>query len=116
MLVHGVGSQAMDRATVGRPTAKRAQTCSPRSAILWRLLVALALLLVPAPVSAQSAACSFTLGFATLHDLIPDVVGNCVDNEFHDPQTGDPLQHPTNGLLGWPQSDHWTALPHGLQP
>src|SRR5258708_28132303 len=115
MLVHGVGSQAMDRATVGRPTAKRAQTCSPRSAILWRVLVALALLVVPATVSAQSAACSFTLGFATLHDLIPDVVGNCVDNEFHDPQTGDALQHTTNGLLVWRKSDNWTAFTDGFQ-
>ena len=96
----------MDRATVGRPTANHAQTCSPRSAILWRFLVALALCLVPAAtVSAQSAVCSFTLGFAALRDLTPDVVGNCVDNEFHDPQTGDALQHTTNGLLVWRKSD-----------
>src|SRR6266567_625757 len=146
MLVHGVGSRAMDRATVGRPTANHAQTCSPRSAILgafmgkhhfpkgstlslpaiiplkWnllgsvvRLLVALALCLVPATVSAQSAACSFTLGFATLHDLIPDVVGSCVDNEFHDPQTGDALQHTTSGLWVWRKSDNWTAFTDGSQ-
>jgi len=106
----------MDRATIGRPTANHAQTCSPRSAILWRFLVALALCLVPAAtVSAQSAVCSFTLGFAALHDLIPDVVGNCVDNEFHDPQTGDALQHTTNGMLVWRKSDNWTAFTDGFQ-
>ena len=58
----------MDRATVGRPTANRAQTCLPRSAILRRLLFVLVVSLAPVlTVSAQSGACSFTLGFATLH-------------------------------------------------
>jgi hypothetical protein len=55
------------------------------------------------------------LGFATLHDLIPDVVGTCVDDEFHDPQTGDALQHTTAGLLAWRKSDNWTAYTDGSQ-
>jgi hypothetical protein len=64
---------------------------------------------------AQPPACTFMLGFATLHDLIPDTVGNCLDNEFHDPQTGDALQHTTNGLMVWRKSDNWTAFTHGFQ-
>ena len=57
----------------------------------------------------------FTLGFATLHDLIPAVVGSCLDDEFHDPQTGDALQHATNGLLAWRKFDNWTAFTDGFQ-
>src|SRR5437899_1118728 len=94
-LAHGVGSRAMDRATVGRPTANHAQTCSSRSAILWRLVIVLALSLAPASIASAQSACTFILGFATLHDLIPNVVGNCIDDESHDPQTGDALQHTT---------------------
>jgi hypothetical protein len=106
----------MDRARVGRPTANLALTCSPRSAILWRLLVALVVSLAPVRIaSAQSAGCSFTLGFETLHDLIPDVVGGCLDNESHDPHTGDALQHTANGLLVWRKSDNWTAFTNGYQ-
>lgn len=106
----------MDRATVGLPTANLALTCSPRSAILWRLLLALVICLgLVRPVSAQTTGCSFTFGFATLHDLLPNVVGNCVDNEFHDAQTGDALQHTTNGLLVWRKSDNWTAFTDGFQ-
>jgi hypothetical protein len=66
-------------------------------------------------VSAQSAACSFRLGFATLHDLIPDVVGSCLDDELHNPPTGDALQHTTNGLLVWRKSDNWTVFTDGFQ-
>jgi hypothetical protein len=95
--------------------ANHAQTCSSRSAILWRVLVALALWLVPVPLVSAQSTCTFTLGFAALHDLIPDVVGLCVDNEFHDPQTGDALQHTTNGLLVWRKSDNWTAFTDGFQ-
>ena len=64
--------------------------------------------------SAQPA-CTFLLGFAILHDLIPDVVGECVDDEYHDPQTGDALQQTTNGLLVWRKSDNWTAFTNGSQ-
>ena len=59
--------------------------------------------------------CQFTLGFAQLHDLIPDFVGQCVDDEVHDPTTGDALQRTTNGLLVWRTSDNWTAFTDGSQ-
>jgi len=65
--------------------------------------------------TAQSQPCSFALGFAALHDLIPATVGNCVDNEAHDPTTGDALQQTTNGLLVWRKFDNWTAFTDGSQ-
>src|SRR5260370_38667131 len=83
--------------------------------VIVRVLVALALWLVAAPLVSAQSTCTFTLGFAALDDLIPNVVGSCVDNEFHDPQTGDALQHTTNGLLVWRKSDNWTAFTDGSQ-
>jgi hypothetical protein len=64
---------------------------------------------------ALTTSCSFRLGFAELHDLIPDVVGDCTDDESHDPQTGDALQHTTTGLLVWRKSDNWTAFTDGFR-
>ena len=64
------------------------------------------------PVSSDSAQ---HCRFATLHDLIPEVVGDCVDDEYHDSRTGDALQRTTNGLLVWRKSDNWTAFTDGSQ-
>src|SRR5579864_6657634 len=64
---------------------------------------------------AQAGACTFILGFAALHDLLPSVVGDCVTNELYDPTTGDALQQTTNGLLVWRKSDNWTAFTDGFQ-
>ena len=63
------------------------------------------------PVLAQD--CVFQLGFKALHDLIPDVVGDCVENEQHDPETGTTLQDTTNGQLIWRKADNWTAFTDG---
>lgn len=96
---------------------------------MLRALAALVLLLtmlVPVAASAQTtASCTYQLGFATLHSLIPTVVGNCLDDEQHNPNNGDGLQHTTNGLLVWRKADNHTAFtdgyrtwvngPHGLQ-
>ncbi|GEM_PF-2015432 len=59
--------------------------------------------------------CQFVLGFKTLHDLIPDIVGNCTDDEQHTPSTGDTLQHTTKGLLVWRKLDNWTAFTDGYR-
>jgi len=68
---------------------------------------------VTAPV-AQAANCEFTLGFATLHSLIPNVVGNCVTNvQFA--ANGDGLPQTTNGLLVWRKADNHTAFTNGSQ-
>jgi hypothetical protein len=75
--------------------------------------------------TAQAASCQFVLGFATLESMIPQQVGQCLENEQHNPANGDGLQHTTGGLLVWRKADNHTAFtngsvtwvngPHGLQ-
>ena len=80
-----------------------------------RLLLAFALalsFLAPAAQS-QAAGCAFQLGFATVHDLMPAQVGDCVDDEGHNPDNGDGLQHTTKGLMVWRKADNWTAFTNG---
>jgi hypothetical protein len=60
------------------------------------------------------SACQFALGFATLQSLIPQQVGDCLDNESHDDVTGDALQHTTGGQLVWRRADNWTAFTDGF--
>jgi hypothetical protein len=87
----------------------------------WPVL--LLLLLLPALASPDAALaapaaepdCAFRLGFKTLHDLIPSVVGSCVENETHNPQNGDGLQHTSRGLLVWRKDDNWTAFTDGYR-
>ena len=52
----------------------------------------------------------FQLGFKALRDLIPDVIGDCVENEQHNPETGMTLQTTTNGQLIWRKADNWTGF------
>jgi hypothetical protein len=73
----------------------------------------LAALLSAAPVSAQTGmACRFVLGFATLRDLIPNIVGECQGDQFF-AANGDAQQHTTGGLLVWRKADNWTAFTDG---
>jgi hypothetical protein len=65
------------------------------------------------PVDAQTVDCGFTLGFRTIHDMIPDIVGNCRENEWHNAENGDGLQQTTGGLLVWRKLDNWTAFTNG---
>jgi hypothetical protein len=69
----------------------------------------------PSVVAAQQSACGFVLGFESLHDLVPERVGECVANETHNPQNGDGLQQTTGGLLVWRKVDNWTAFTDGSQ-
>ncbi|MCC7103569.1 MAG: hypothetical protein IT307_00365 [Chloroflexi bacterium] len=64
------------------------------------------------PARAQES-CLFSLGFKTLHDMVPDVVGSCLENERHNPENGDGLQRTTGGLLVWRKADNWTAFTDG---
>jgi len=76
----------------------------------------------PAVVSADS--CQFSYGFKVMHDMIPGVVGDCIENEHHDPN-GDGLQETRTGLLVWHKADNtmaftdgyrtWVYGPNGLQ-
>lgn len=68
-----------------------------------------------APLTADAANCQFVLGFRTLHDLIPTVVGNCVTNETHNPLNGDGLQQTDRGLLVWRKADNFTAFTDGYR-
>jgi photosystem II stability/assembly factor-like uncharacterized protein len=93
----------------------------------WRAAaLALAFALTPLLTApAQAANCHFVLGFATLAQLIPLQVGQCLDDEQHNPANGDALQHTTGGLLVWRKADNHTAFtdgtdtwvngPHGLE-
>ncbi|MGH2461531.1 MAG: DUF4232 domain-containing protein [Chloroflexota bacterium] len=65
--------------------------------------------------TARAASCQFVLGFATLHSLIPGIVGQCLENEHHNPVNGDALQATTNGLLVWRKSDNFTAFTDGFR-
>jgi len=91
--------------------------------------VLLAIVAVHLPLSRQTVhaagPCRFVLGFAAFHDSIPATVGDCVDDERHNPTNGDALQDTTSGLLVWRKADNstaftdgtrsWVAGPHGIQ-
>jgi hypothetical protein len=79
----------------------------------WALACALLLAFWPTQ-AATAAPCTFTQGFKMMHDLIPDVVGDCVGEEWHEPTSGDALQYTTNGLLVWRKADNWTAFTNGF--
>jgi hypothetical protein len=65
------------------------------------------------PLRAQAADCRFVLGFQTIHDLIPAIVGDCLGDEQHDPLTGDGSQATTGGLLVWRKAENYTAFTDG---
>jgi hypothetical protein len=69
-----------------------------------------------APVApARAQTCQFVLGFATLASLIPQNVGQCLENEHHNPTNGDALQTTTGGLLVWRKADNFTAFTDGFR-
>ena len=49
--------------------------------LLCSLGLLIGLILTPAGVNAAQPGCQLVLGFKTLHDLIPNVVGPCLENE-----------------------------------
>jgi len=86
-----------------------------RYAVLTIVAVALVLSGLPAIPSAQAQSCQFVLGFATLHSMIPNIVGDCLENEHHNPDNGDGLQMTTHGLLVWRKADNFTAFTDGFR-
>jgi len=90
-------------------------------ATLTRVLIVLGLLITSfatarQPQTAAAAAdCQYVLGFATLHALIPQTVGDCAQNEYFNPANGDSLQQTTSGLLVWRKADNWTAFTDGYR-
>src|ERR671933_637688 len=81
--------------------------------VISTLTVVAALATVGSTETTQAAGCQFQLGFKALHDRIPNVVGDCVSEEHHNPDNGDGLQQTTNGLLVWRKADNWTAFTDG---
>ena len=77
-------------------------------------VLALLCLALARPAEAQ-AACHFALGFATLHDQIPAVIGSCLEDEHHNAANGDALQRTTGGLLVWRKADNFTAFTDGYR-
>src|SRR5262245_13797651 len=64
------------------------------------------------PVVAQ-ARCTFSLGFKALHNLIPDIVGDCVTDEMYNPSAGLILQVTRNGALLWFKGENSTLFTDG---
>jgi hypothetical protein len=52
------------------------------------------------------------MGFAMLHDLIPSIVGACMQNQAYD-FAGNASQPTVNGKLQWRKVDNWTAFTNG---
>ena len=67
--------------------------------------------LVAVPPAAHGQGCWFVLGFATLHDLIPAVAGDSVDNESH-AANADGVQNTAHGLR--PSRDRRLSFTFGL--
>lgn len=90
--------------------AARLRVATALLAAAFALVLAGALATPPA----HAANCEFVLGFATLHNLIPQKVGACLENEHH-AANGDALQMTTGGLLVWRKADNWTAFTDGYR-
>jgi len=67
----------------------------------------------PQAAEAQAQPCVYTLGFRTLRDMIPDIAGDCIENEWHNAENGDGLQRTTRGMMVWRKLDNWTAFTDG---
>jgi hypothetical protein len=86
---------------------------------LMALGIILSPLVSPSPARAQAASCQFVLGFLTLEQMIPDIVGPCLDNVAYDAQ-GNGVQHTVAytgslGLMVWRKSDNFTAFTDGFR-
>ena len=63
--------------------------------------------------AAAAADCKFVLGFKALHAMIPDTVGDCLENELHHPGKGVTLQRTKNGVLTWQKATNHTSFTDG---
>lgn len=92
-----------------------------RPSLLTATLGALLILLAGSAAFAQTPTGSdpssqtvlqFKLGFKSLADQMPDLVGQPVEAEHHG-ANGDSLQQTTKGLMVWRKADNWTAFTNG---
>jgi len=82
-----------------------------RRLALCILAVAAATVMLSGVALAQTTP-QFKLGFKTLADMIPNVVGTPLEDEHYGPN-GDSLQRTTTGLMVWRKADNWTAFTNG---
>lgn len=82
--------------------------------LLAMILAAVALLAAVEIAIAQQKP-QFQLGFKDLADLIPNIVGEPLENERYDPMSGDFLQTSTGGLLVWKKAANITAFTDGAR-
>lgn len=75
------------------------------------ILAMVGILCISGSVLAQTKP-EFRLGFKALADLIPNVVGQPLEDEHYD-ANGDSIQRTTTGLMVWRKSDRWTAFTNG---
>lgn len=85
-----------------------------KTILLSAILVAVALLATAETALAQQEP-QFQMGFKDLAALIPDVVGEPLENERYDPINGNSLQKTTGGLMVWRKAGNITAFTDGAR-
>jgi hypothetical protein len=88
--------------------------CVP-SVVRGTAIALLCILRVFGVSAVHAEGCQFVLGFATLERMIPQQVGQCLEDEQHNPNNGDGLQHTTGGLIVWRKADNFTAFTDGYR-
>src|SRR3712207_4734698 len=69
-----------------------------------------------APVAGQPATCRFALGFADLRQAIGvGTVGECLQDEYQDPASGDTRQATTRGELVHRRASNTSAFTNGYE-
>ncbi len=75
-------------------------------------MVALGAILILSGTALAQPKPEFKMGFKSLSDQIPAIVGEPVEDEQSSP-SGDSLQRTTRGLMVWRKVDNWTAFTDG---
>ena len=66
----------------------------------------------PTPPRVHGVDCAFRFGFKEIFDLMPDMVGQCLENEqYH--VSGDSFQRTTGGLMVWRKANNRTTFTDG---
>jgi hypothetical protein len=77
------------------------------------LLTAALIWLACAGISSAAPAPEFKLGFKAVAEAIPEIVGEPIEDEWHNAENGDGLQRTTAGLMVWRKADNFTAFTNG---
>ncbi|MGH2458020.1 MAG: hypothetical protein ACRDIY_04055 [Chloroflexota bacterium] len=92
-----------------------------RVGVSWLLapLFVMCVVLVRA-TPANATRCRFDQGFRAMHDLIPEIVGNCRRDAHFSPLTGDAFQETSGpsgagGLLTWRRASNITSFTDGYR-